>query len=98
MTSDREGSPVTVRESLACATPVVSVDVGDVADVIRGLPGCAVLPRDTGSLADGVVTALEAPRSPELRARAEEFSRTRIAERLVALYERVVRERPPRRA
>ena len=41
MTSDREGSPVTIKESLACMTPVVSVAVGDVAELIAGLPGCA---------------------------------------------------------
>jgi glycosyltransferase involved in cell wall biosynthesis len=92
MTSDREGSPVTVRESLACQTPVVSVDVGDVLDVVAGLPGCTILPREPRALASGVVVALETQRSPELRARAEEYSRPRIAERLATLYERVVAE------
>ena len=43
LTSDWEGSPGAVRESLACQTPVVSVPVGDVPNVLSGLPGCAVM-------------------------------------------------------
>jgi glycosyltransferase involved in cell wall biosynthesis len=38
VTSSREGSPVTVREALACGLPVVSVDVGDVAARIADAP------------------------------------------------------------
>ena len=29
-----------VKEALACDIPVVSVDVGDVRDLIKGLEGC----------------------------------------------------------
>jgi len=87
LTSDSEGSPIAVREALACSTPVVSVDVGDVAEVLRGLPGCGVFPRDVAALAGGVEAALGAEPSDDLRARAEESSRQRIAERLVELYE-----------
>jgi teichuronic acid biosynthesis glycosyltransferase TuaC len=90
MTSDTEGSPVAVRESLACATPVVSVQVGDVPEVLNGVPGCAVVSRDPRSLADAILTALNAGRPNELRARAEEYSRRRIAERLLAVYERLI--------
>jgi glycosyltransferase involved in cell wall biosynthesis len=86
MTSDREGSPVTVRESLACLTPVVSVEVGDVAQVIADLPGCATFPRQPQALAQGVLDALAAERHPDLRLRAEETSRGHVAERLAALY------------
>jgi glycosyltransferase involved in cell wall biosynthesis len=94
MTSDREGSPLTVRESLACLTPVVSVEVGDVAQVISGLEGCGVFPRQPEALARGVLDALDAERDPDLRRRAEETSRLRVAERLADLYESVVRGRP----
>jgi glycosyltransferase involved in cell wall biosynthesis len=93
LTSDSEGSPIAVREALACSTPVVSVDVGDVAEVLRGLPGCGIFPRNVAALAGGVEEALRAGRSEELRARAAETSRKRIAERLVALYEDLLRAR-----
>ena len=86
MTSEREGSPLTVRESLACLTPVVSVDVGDVAQVIANLPACGVFPRAPVALAQGVLEALSAERHPSLRKRAELTSRRRVAERLAALY------------
>jgi teichuronic acid biosynthesis glycosyltransferase TuaC len=91
ITSDWEGSPVTVRESLACQTPVVSVPVGDVPKTLAGLPGCRVAPRDPAALAGAVVAALEAGRPHELRRRAELSSRRRTAERVAQVYESTVR-------
>jgi glycosyltransferase involved in cell wall biosynthesis len=86
MTSDREGSPVAIKESLACMTPVVSVRVGDVPDLIAGLPGCAIASRDPAALAEAVLASLDTGRRAELRQRAERFSRPRVAERVSALY------------
>jgi teichuronic acid biosynthesis glycosyltransferase TuaC len=93
MTSVSEGSPTAVRESLACQTPVVSVRVGDVPEVIRGLPGCTVCERDPKALAGGVLQALEAGRSPLLRERAKEFSRERVARKVLQVYELALRQR-----
>jgi glycosyltransferase involved in cell wall biosynthesis len=90
MTSVHEGSPVAVREALACMTPVVSVDVGDVPEVLAGLPGCGIFPRDPQALARGIVEALGAPRSSALRSRAELYARPRVAERVAALYSATV--------
>jgi glycosyltransferase involved in cell wall biosynthesis len=87
MTSDREGAPVAVREALACTTPVVSVPVGDVPDVLRGLPSCAIVPRAPEALGDAIVASLGAERTSELRDRALESGRLRVAERVVAVYE-----------
>lgn len=89
MTSDREGSPVTVRESLACLTPVVSVDVGDVPQVISDLAGCGIFPREPPALAQGVLDALSAERNPDLRRRAEQTSRRQVAQQLAAIYANV---------
>jgi glycosyltransferase involved in cell wall biosynthesis len=84
--SVREGSPLTVRESLACTTPVV-VPVGDVPAVLAGLPGCVVVERDADALAEGIRVALDAGRAPSLRRRAEETSRDAVVRRVVGVYE-----------
>jgi glycosyltransferase involved in cell wall biosynthesis len=93
MTSDAEGSPVAVRESLACMTPVVSVDVGDVAEVLAGLPGCSIQPRDPEKLAGAVLDALRGDRHEALRRRAEQTSRRAVAERVLAVYQSVAAAR-----
>jgi teichuronic acid biosynthesis glycosyltransferase TuaC len=95
MTSEREGSPVAIRESLACKTPVVSVEVGDVPDVLAGLPGCGVFPSESPTLAQGVLRALESERDPAWRHRAERYSRRLIAERLLTVYAGVAEAEKP---
>jgi glycosyltransferase involved in cell wall biosynthesis len=86
MTSNYEGSPVAVKESLACLTPVVSVVVGDVETLLRGLPGCAVVPRDPAPIADALVAALDAGRPAELRERTAEYGRDETAARVLRVY------------
>jgi teichuronic acid biosynthesis glycosyltransferase TuaC len=90
VTSNFEGSPVAVRESLACMTPVVAVPVGDLPQLLSGLPGCEIVARDAVELADAILRAFSSGRDPMLRQRAEQLSRRRVAERTVALYESVV--------
>lgn len=40
MTSHTEGSPQFIKEAMACGCPLVSVDVGDVAEVTCDVDGC----------------------------------------------------------
>jgi glycosyltransferase involved in cell wall biosynthesis len=94
LTSNSEGSPVSIKESLACMTPVVSVPVGDLPELLADLPGCAVAPRDPVALADAVVGALDLGGDPELRQRAETYSLERVAARVVELYGSVRRNGP----
>ena len=58
MTSNTEGAPVAVREAMACNLPVVSVDVGDVADVIGSTEGCSIANRDPQDIAEQVAKIL----------------------------------------
>lgn len=90
MTSSWEGSPVSAKESLACMTPVVSVPVGDMPELLAGLPGCAVVPRDRARLARAVLAALAHGPDVALRRRAEQFSNARMAAQTVDLYRRVL--------
>lgn len=90
MTSNFEGSPVAIKEALACCTPVVSVPVADVPQLIEGLPGCEVASRDPAKLGAAVLRALHAGRSPALRERVEPFSRQSMAIAVRRVYESVV--------
>jgi len=90
LASDREGSPVAVRESLACETPVVAVPVGDIEPLLHGLDGCTVAAQEPGALADGIVEALSAARRAAWRERAEQSSRAVVARRVLDVYESLV--------
>ena len=43
MTSSSEGSPMMIKEAIACDIPVVSTNVGDVRKIISGLNNCYIL-------------------------------------------------------
>jgi Glycosyl transferases group 1 len=83
MTSESEGSPVTIKESLACLTPVVSVRVGDVHELIGSLPGCTVADRDPEFLALGHRGICRSPISHTPSASCC-YTLSRVAERIAA--------------
>jgi len=63
LTSDSEGSPNSVKEALACNVPVVSTNVGNVAALVGGVPGCYVSATNKpGELAELVSKAMRQER------------------------------------
>jgi glycosyltransferase involved in cell wall biosynthesis len=59
LTSKVEGSPMVVKEALACNLPVVSVHVGDVAERLEGVSGCRLVDRSPESIATGLIDVIE---------------------------------------
>ena len=51
MTSHTEGSPQFIKEAMACNCPIVSVDVGDVKEVIEGVEGCHIADKNAMDVA-----------------------------------------------
>ncbi|NTX29619.1 glycosyltransferase [Burkholderia pyrrocinia] len=61
MTSTREGSPQSVKEAMALNLPVVSVDVGNVRQLLDGVsPGMVVFDHDAGRLTNELADVLKA--------------------------------------
>lgn len=93
VTSDTEGSPTIVQEALATNLPVVSVDVGDIAERLKGVACSRLAERTPQALGRALAEVLNPPRRSDGRKRTDEFSSTRIARELGRLYQEVLRER-----
>ena len=92
VTSDAEGSPTVVQEALATNLPVVSVDVGDIAERLEGVRCSRVTGRDPQALGCALAEVLNPPRRSDGRASVGEFSSTRVARELGRLYREIAVE------
>ena len=86
ITSRHEGSPSIVREALATELPIVSVDVGDVAEQIADIRNCVICPADADALGMAIVEVVGRRQRTNGRSRALEHGEIVIAERLLAFY------------
>ncbi|MBE6312291.1 MAG: glycosyltransferase family 4 protein [Bacteroidales bacterium] len=92
MTSYTEGSPQVVKEAMACGCPIVSVDVGDVAEVIEEVEGCYLVDRIPESVADGLRKALALNDRTKGRERILERSLTNdlVVKKIMELYNKII--------
>ena len=93
MTSKTEGSPQVIKEAMACGCPIVSVDVGDVAERVSGVEGCYVVSsREPAAIAKALKQALAFSGKTNGRQRIIEMGldNEQVAKRLVEIYERLL--------
>jgi teichuronic acid biosynthesis glycosyltransferase TuaC len=92
LTSDSEGAPVAIREAMACNLPIVSVDVGDVVDVIRDTEGCFICAKTPGDIAAKLAQALKARNRTNGRLAASRFDLYQAAFKVVTIYQELLGE------
>lgn len=92
MTSVSEGSPQVIKEALACGCPIVSVDVGDVREMVEDVPGCYISDRKSEDIADvlmKVMTDGRIGRCPTER--LESLSSENVVRKIYSIYDMISR-------
>jgi teichuronic acid biosynthesis glycosyltransferase TuaC len=89
--SDREGSPTSVKEALACNLPVVATDVGDIYEILDGITGTRICAHDVGVIARSLREVLNTPRTEfQGRAAMARYDQTVTVEKILAVYNEVL--------
>ena len=88
--SDYEGSPNIIREACACNLPVVSVEVGDVHEVLNRINGCQITTREIGQIADAVEDVGRARMRTAGREIAAVYSGRATVDRTIRCYQDVL--------
>jgi teichuronic acid biosynthesis glycosyltransferase TuaC len=91
LTSDFEGSPNSVKESLCCNTPVVATNVGNIKEMIEGSGNCYVSENfEPENLAKLVVKAIETEGVPRNLIFSKELDQKSISIKIYELYKRTL--------
>lgn len=99
MTSIREGSPMVIKEAMACGCPIVSTDVGDVKHTLENVSGAFVI---EGTHPDAFTKAIESALLFSGRTNGRErlielgLDSVSIARKIVCIYNTVLNERDNR--
>ncbi len=89
MTSLWEGSPNVIKEAMACNTPIVSVDVGDVKQIIADCEGCYLSKRTVSDLARNLEYVIQVNKKTAGRNRVENLEIQKTARKIIQIYRRL---------
>lgn len=96
-TSHREGSPNLVKQTMACNLPIVSVDVGDVREVIGSTSGCHICDASPDALAEGLKDILARRERTDGRNDIRRLESGAVAKQVIDVYELALAGRRARR-
>ena len=89
LASQSEGSPNAVKEAMAVNLPVISVDVGDVAEVLAGCEGNYIVLPTARAIAEKLVEVCRGSARTHARERVAQFSMAAMAQKVLEVYKTV---------
>jgi teichuronic acid biosynthesis glycosyltransferase TuaC len=90
LTSKREASPCVIKEAMACNLPIVSTNVGDVAERINGVEGCYLCEPTPQDIAEKLRLVLSTSRRSNGRANIQDLSLQNVAQKVVEVYRNIL--------
>ncbi len=91
LTSFSEGSPNVIKEAMACNCPIVSVDVGDVKEILGNTEGCFITSYDPADVAEKINMALDFEGRTKGRKKIGHLESSIIAGKVMEVYQSVVK-------
>lgn len=92
MTSFSEGSPQIIKEAMACNCPIISVDVGDVKNVISSTDRCFIVPYSPESIALQISKLCSNTKRTSGRDNIQHLTLHNIAIEVVDIYRKALTE------
>ncbi|MGA2670067.1 MAG: glycosyltransferase family 4 protein [Dehalococcoidia bacterium] len=93
LVSDAEGSPMVIKEAMACNLPIVSVPAGDVPQVIEGTAGCYLCSQDPKDVAEKLEMALRWGQRTNGREKIRHLENGNISRRIISIYDELLQEK-----
>lgn len=89
LTSWSEGSPMVIKEAMACNVPIVSTDVGDVAEVIGEVEGCYLTEPNPEDVADKLFKVLKRNQRTHGRDKIRYLGSGPVTHRIIEVYNKL---------
>jgi glycosyltransferase involved in cell wall biosynthesis len=89
--SHSEGSPNAIKEAMASNLPIITVDVGDAAELVGRTDGCYVVPRQVEAIAAKIVEICHRATRTRGRERITPLSTDNMARQILKVYDSALR-------
>ena len=93
LASDGEGSPMVIKEAMACNLPIVSVRVGDVPEVIGNTKGCFLCSQEPQDIAEKLERALDWGKRTNGREKINHLEISTSSRKVIDVYKKVLKEK-----